>query len=191
MMAGCAISVIVPSTLIEARPVTYTVWMHGQQIGETKLEYRHTSQRHAGAFHPTEFGLTMLPGITAMGPALFAFGDMCQQAGIDTDDDRPENASAALDAFARTPEGQRVIAAAKQIAEVEVRDSNGKRVTWESLAITDLEWMVAVARKRKPQILGEVDALSRHDTIKFMITMTVRSVGREPRGAAFRLAYSG
>ena len=134
MMVGRVTSVIVALTPHEARPVTYTVWMHGQQIGETKLEYRHTSQRHAGAFHPTAFGLTMLPGITAMGPALFAFGDMCRQAGIDTDDDRPANASAALDAFAGTPEGRRVLAAAKQIADVEVRDPDGRRVAWESRA---------------------------------------------------------
>src|SRR5689334_19263682 len=109
--------------------------MHGQQIGETKLEYRHTGTRFAGAFHPTEFGLTLLPGITAMGPALFAFGEMCRREGIDTDDASADTASGALNAFAHTPEGRRVLDAARQIAQVEVRDPNGKRVLWESLNI--------------------------------------------------------
>ena len=168
--------------------MTYTVWMHGQQIGETKFEYRHTAQRHAGAFHPTPFGLTMLPGITAMGPALFAFGDMCRRAGIDTDDDCPTNASAALEAFSETPEGRRVIAAAKQIADVEVRDPDGKRMPWESLAITDLEWMVAFARQQKPEILARVDALPPHDPIKFMISLTLRSAGRRATGVRRAMA---
>lgn len=163
--------------------MTYTVWMHDQQIGETEFEYRHTSERRAGAFHPTEFGLTMLPGITAIGPALFAFGDMCRRAGIDPGDDRRESASAALDAFAGTPEGRRVIDAARQIAKVEVRDPDGRRVPWESLAITDLEWMVAVARERKLPELAQVDALPTHDPIKFMITVTWADARRRPRRA--------
>src|SRR5262249_48907829 len=88
---------IVRPTLRRGRTMTYTVWLHGQQIGETRFEFRPDRRRHAGTFHPTEFGLTVLPSITAMMPALFEFGDLCRRRGLDTDDQNPESASAALD----------------------------------------------------------------------------------------------
>src|SRR4051812_32868567 len=83
----------------EVPGVTHSIWFRGRQIGETKFEYKHTATQFAGAFYPTAFGLTMLPDITAMGPALFSFGEMCRRAGVDTDDASSENASAALKAF--------------------------------------------------------------------------------------------
>jgi hypothetical protein len=158
--------------------MTYTVWLHGQQIGETQFEFRPDRSGHAGAFHPTAFGVTVLPSITAMGPALFDFGDMCRLNGIDTDDPSPENASNALETFASTPEGKRVIAAAKQIAGVEVRDPEGQLLAWDSLAITDLEWLVQVARERNPSVLRPVDELPEHDPIKFMISLTLKEEAR-------------
>src|SRR5471030_485726 len=112
--------------------MTYTVWMYGQQIGHTKFEYRHDARKRAGVFQPTEFGLTVLPGITAMCPALLDFGELCRRDGIDVEDPSPESASAALAAFTETPEGQRLIEAAKQIAEIEVLDSLGRELPWES-----------------------------------------------------------
>ena len=158
--------------------MTYTVWLHGQQIGETKFEFRPGGREHAGAFHPTAFGVTVLPSITAMGPALFEFGDMCRLQGVDTDDPSAQNASTALDAFASSPEGKRVMAAAKQIAAVEVRDPEGQRLAWDSLAITDLEWLVQVAHERNPSVLRQVDDLPEHDPIKFMISLTLKEKTR-------------
>lgn len=159
--------------------MSYTVWLHGQQIGETKFELPRGRRQHAGAFHPTEFGLTVLPSITAMGPALFDFGDMCRRHGLDTDDPSPENASHALDTFASSPEGRRVMAAAKQIARVEVRDPGGQVLAWDALAITDLEWLVRAARERNPLIVHDVDEeLSVHDPVRFMISLTLKEVPR-------------
>src|SRR5262245_20337748 len=161
--------------------MAYTVWLQGQQIGETRFEFRPRGGGHAGAFHPTAFGVTVLPSITAMGPALFDFGDMCRLHGIDTDDPSPENASNALDTFASSPEGKRVIAAAKQVARVEVRDPEGQLLAWDSLAITDLEWLVKAARERNPSVLCPVEDLPEHDPIKFMISLTLK---QEARSAA-------
>jgi hypothetical protein len=158
--------------------MAYTVWLHGQQIGETKFEFRAGGMKHAGAFHPTAFGVTVLPSITAMGPALFDFGDMCRLHGIDTDDPSPENASNALDTFASTPEGKRVMAAAKQIASVQVRDPEGQLLAWDSLAITDLEWLVQTARERNPSVLRHVDDLPEHDPVRFMISLTLKEEAR-------------
>ena len=54
--------------------MSYTVWLDGTLIGESNLELRHGTSRRAGIFHPTELGLSVLPGITAMGPALLDTG---------------------------------------------------------------------------------------------------------------------
>jgi hypothetical protein len=170
---------IVPPTLQQVDAMPYTVWLRGEKIGQTMLEYEDTGPRRAGAFYPTDFGVQVLPSITAMAPALFDFDDLCRRQGLNTEDASPQTASAAMAAFGGTPEGQRIMAAAKQIAALEVRDESGRIVRWESLAITDLEWLEEFARKRNPDVLKKVDALPPHDPIKFMISLKLkRSVPR-------------
>ena len=42
----------------------------------------------------------------------------------------------------------------QRFGQLEVRDPEGKQVLWESLNITDLDWMVGVARKHvRPRFL--------------------------------------
>jgi hypothetical protein len=161
--------------------MTYTVWIHGQQIGETSFEYEHDRRRRAGAFQPTEFGLQMLPAITAMVPALFDFGTLCKQCGIDPDTASDVDAETAFETFSDTPEGRRVMAAAHQIAALQVRDPQGRLVPWESIVITDLDWLIAYARERgDPRPNAILDAMPDHEPIKFMISLTVPRAG-EPR----------
>src|SRR4051794_38605234 len=105
--------------------MTYTVWLHGQQIGETNFEYSTKRDKRAGLFHPTDFGVAVLPAITGMLPALVDFAELCGREGIAVDPARPDHASAALRALGETPQGARVIAAAQQIAAIEVRDPSG------------------------------------------------------------------
>jgi len=162
--------------------MTYTVWIHGQQIGETAFEYEHDKRRRAGSFQPTEFGLQVLPSITSMAPALVDFGAMCKRRGLDPENTSEAGAAMALDAFGGTPEGQRVIAAAKRVAELEVRDPSGRTIPWESLAITDLDWLVGYARERGDAGPNEIlDNMPEHDPIKFMISLTLkREIAGEP-----------
>jgi hypothetical protein len=154
--------------------MTYTVWIHGQQIGETTFEYERDTRRRAGRFQPTEFGLQVLPSITAMVPALFDFGRMCKAQGIDPDSASDLDAELALQTFGDTREGRRVMAAARQIAELQVRDANGTVIPWESLVITDLEWLLAYARdEENPSANAVLDAMPAHEPIKFMISLTL------------------
>ena len=150
----------------------FTLWMHDRQIGETNFELGTPGRRRAGLFRPTAYGLSVLPGITAMVPALLAFGEMCQREGLDVDDDGPENAAAALDAFGGTPEGQRVISAAKQIAAVVVRDSRGQTLIWESLAISDLALLASLTREQKPGKRA-VDADLSGDSPGYIVSLTL------------------
>jgi hypothetical protein len=128
--------------------MAYTVWKNGQRIGQTDLELSPGGRRRAGTFLPNDYGLTVLPGITAMLPALLAFGDMCRRKGLDVEDRSPEAGRMALDAFAETPEGQAVIEAAKHVGAVELRDRRGQTVVWESLLISDLRQVRALASDR-------------------------------------------
>ena len=124
--------------------MSYTVWLDGTLIGESNLELRHGERRRAGIFHPTELGLSVLPGITAMGPALLDTGRACQERGIDTDDDSLLTEDAAEQLFA-TDEGKRVLEAAKVISRLELRNPAGDLITWESILISDVDELAAAA----------------------------------------------
>ncbi len=138
--------------------MSYTVWMDGVSIGHSALEVRQGANRRAGIFHPTEFGLSVLPGITDMGPALLDVGRMCRDGGMDLEDFRLDAERASQEVFG-TPEGNRVLEAAKQIARLELRAPSGDFVPWESILITDLNALGAAASGRSP---GE-DATSQGD----------------------------
>jgi hypothetical protein len=126
--------------------MAYTVWMDGAKIGETNLELRHGAKRRAGIFHPTEFGLTVLPGITAMTPALLDTGRTCQEQGIDTEDENLDIDRVIDDVFGSAA-GQRVLAAAKEIARLEVRSPSGELMPWKSILISDMNELAAMTDK--------------------------------------------
>jgi len=151
----------------------YTVWMYGQKIGETRFEAGAAGRKRAGVFHPTEFGIAMLPGITDMFPALVDFKDMCVREGVDIQDDRPETGRDAFEAFKDTPEGRRVITAARRIAEIEVREQNGDCVAWESLAISNLEELAALASRRASSGPADPMQQSNGDPVRYLISLTM------------------
>jgi hypothetical protein len=151
----------------------YTVWMYGQQIGETRFEARCAGRKRAGVFHPTALGIAMLPGITDMFPALIEFRDMCERRGVDVHDDRPETGRDAFEAFQDTAEGRRVIAAARRIAEIDVRQENGDSIPWESLAISNLDELAALAARRTPSGPPQPRQRPNGDPIRFLISLTI------------------
>src|SRR5438874_12096622 len=83
-------------------PVRYSLWMHGRMVGETTFDLYRSGPKMAGMFLPTEYGSSVIHRVTAMAPALFAFGELCRQAGFDLDDSRRETAAAALEQFGAT-----------------------------------------------------------------------------------------
>jgi hypothetical protein len=154
----------------------YTVWTSGQKLGETRFELSPEPRKRAGVFHPTEFGLSALPGITAMFPALLAFEAMCRKAGVAVDDDRRETAAGALDAFANTPEGRAVQAAAHQIAQLELRDPSGRILAWESIMISDTTELLELAARYKRRGADEI-TIPQGDPVRFLISTTLARSG--------------
>jgi len=165
----------------------YTVWKNGEKVGETRFELSPGPRKRAGVFHPTAFGLLLLPGITAMGPALLEFGSMCRARGVDVDDDRPETAEKAFDRFANTPEGKRIQAAASCIADLELRDSADRTLHWESLMITDMAAVMELIGRRRRGVSDQLKMLP-GDPIRFMISATLADLpasrGANPLGAS-------
>ena len=162
--------------------MSYTVWMDGTKIGETALEMRHGARKRAGVFHPTELGLSVLPGITAMGPALLDTGRMCRELGINTED-AALDVEAAADELFGTPPGQRVLAAASQIARLELRGPTGELVRWDSILISDVDEMAAAAARDSGTKL-EVDTPPNTERMRYLISATLA------KGAAGRSFWS-
>src|SRR5689334_22638567 len=68
-------------TLPGGLPVRYSLWMYGRMVGETTFELQRFGAKLIGTFHPTDYGRTVIDRVTAMTPALFAFGELCRKAG--------------------------------------------------------------------------------------------------------------
>jgi hypothetical protein len=138
-----------------------------------------------GTFRPTEFGLTVLPRVTALFPALLEFAELCRQQGCDIDEDWRDAVSATANAFSDTPEGRRVLDAAERVAELKVRDAAGGVVGWESLTISELDLLVPLSPAGGPMIQRRMRRLE-GDPIRFMISMTLPalSVGVVERARA-------
>jgi len=160
----------------------YTVWKNGEKVGETRFELCSGPRKRAGVFHPTAFGVTVLPGITPMGPALLEFEAMCRERGFDVDDHRLETAEHAFNAFANTPEAKRIQAAASHIAELELRDPGGRTLAWESIMINDMTTLVDSVDRYRSGAWQQIKMLP-GDPIRFMISATLADVPI-PRGRA-------
>jgi hypothetical protein len=164
---------------------SFSIWIDGHRIGETAFELRHGTNRHGGVFHPTEFGVSVLPGITAMGPALLDAGRMCRERGIDTDipdlDDDTD-----VEMFLGAPEGTRILEAAKLIARLEVQDPSGEIVKWKSILITDVNDFAAAAARlsgaEAPAPIERDDATP----VRYFISASFRNTTRRARTARWR-----
>jgi hypothetical protein len=148
------------------------LWIHGQKIGTTRFELRATPRKRAGVFQPTAFGMTVLPSITAMTRALLDFGEVCRRNGIRANDMGPETSERTVAAFSETPEGQRVIAAARQIAALELRDASGTPMAWESIAVSDINDLIAASERLSGRTAPARTPAG--DPVRYLITVTLR-----------------
>jgi hypothetical protein len=160
----------------------YTIWLNDQMIGETALDMpKITPHKLAGFFRPTEFGLTVLPRITAMVPALFDFGDLCRTSGLPCDVDPEAAAAAGFDAFSQSSEGRRLQAAAAVIAQLEVRDDAGHDIAWESILISDAADILELSKRCAHAADVGWDLSCVEDPIRYFISVTFARPGARRR----------
>jgi hypothetical protein len=152
----------------------YSVWMQGKHIGNSRFELTETLLRRTGSYEPTLFGLTVLPELTVLFPALLDFAAMCQRRGLVLNEQWSDEAAETVNAFADTPEAQRVMEAAGRIAAIEVRDPDGVALEWDSLVISELKHIVPVAESGAGSRL--IPHL-RRDPVRYMIALTLSTAG--------------
>lgn len=164
--------------------MTFTVWMHDRLIGETDFELAPIGERRAGVFRPTQYGLSVLPGITCMFPALLELHAVCRRHGINPDDDALTPDHPDLDFVSATPAGQRVIEAARYISQVELRDRTGRILPWEALMISDADEIANAVAHIEPD---EVEAVERPASpMRYFISATIKlEKRRRPRWSSF------
>lgn len=157
--------------------MSYSVWLDGIRIGDTALELRHGIGRRGGVFHPTELGLTVLPGITAMAPALVDMGQLCRDNCINTEEG--VDVDRATQTILGTSAGRTMLAAAEQISRIELHDASGRIVRWESILISDMADFSAFAAKQ----IAEADEVPAEQLdippVRYFISTTLRGGLRE------------
>lgn len=149
----------------------FTLWQRGVLIGETDFGLgKLPGGRRAGVFHPAPSGMMVLPALTAMAPALFGLGEAMKQLPL-SEEEIERDGDAAIEVFTRSPEGQRILAAAEQIAELELRDGSGKRVAFESILVSDLEELAAIGVVNR--IVGKAKRGDGGDQVRYVISVTL------------------
>ncbi len=150
----------------------YSVWLDGTKIGETSLEMADGARRRAGVFQPTVPGLAVLPGITAMAPALLAAGKMCRENGIDLDAPGVD-VDSATDMILERPEVQRIMEAAKLVARLELQGPRGEPILWESILISDMREIAALAARASATGCPAPGRRKVRDPMRYFISATL------------------
>jgi len=164
----------------------YTLSLNGVLIGETDFEHTgHGPRQQAGIFRPAASGLALLPQITGMFAASLAFMKVVERNKSPLTD-REETAIGLLE---NTPEGRKLIEHAKVIEQLELRDPDGNPLAIESIAVSNLQELAALAASK----LGKTDLANVPP--KYLISVTVRAMGSNapPRRVmpAFGIAGAG
>jgi hypothetical protein len=157
----------------------YTLWARGILIGATDFALGEEHSRHlAGVFQPATSGMMLLPALTAMGPAVLDLKTMFKREHL-SEDDAEHDPDRVMEIFERSPEGQRVIASAKAIEQLELRAPNGRVLEFESILVSDLtEWSrfgirSPDTRKRKKAKKSKKHAEQYGDPVRYLISATL------------------
>jgi hypothetical protein len=151
----------------------YTLWSRGILVGVTDFALGDTHSRHlAGVFQPAETGMMLLPALTAMAPALFDLNARMKREHL-TEEDTETNADRVLEVFEQSPEGQRVIASAKEVQQLELRAPSGRVLEIDSILVSDLEEMSRFGFRTTPINPGKKRKARRDDPIRYLISATL------------------
>jgi hypothetical protein len=154
----------------------YTLWSRGILVGATDFALGEQDSRHlAGVFQPAESGMMLLPAITAMAPALFELKTMMKREHV-SEEDADNDPDRVLAIFEQSPEGQRIIASAKEIEQLELRAPNGRVIEIESILVSDLTELSRIGmstRRLKRGKKGKKRGKHRNDPIRYLISATI------------------
>lgn len=122
----------------------YTLWSRDTHVGDTDFSLgEQTANRRVGVFQPTAPGLMLLPGITDMAPALLALNAVIERDGLSDDD--MERLLQDDEWIERMPEMRRMMASARHISDLQLRDPDGRPLAVESILVSDLDELKRLA----------------------------------------------
>jgi hypothetical protein len=154
----------------------YTLWSRGILIGATDFALGDEDSRHlAGVFQPAESGMMLLPTLTAMAPALFELKTMMKREEL-SEEDADRDPDRVLAIFERSPEGQRILASAREIEQLELRAPSGRVLEIESILVSDLTELSKIGirtRDMKRGKKGRKRRKHRGDPIRYLISATL------------------
>jgi len=151
----------------------YTLWSRGILVGVTDFALGDMHSRHlAGVFQPAETGMMLLPALTAMAPALFDLHARMKREHL-SDEDAKTNPDRVLEVFEQSPEGQRVIASAKEVEQLELRAPSGEVLEIESILVSDLVEMSRFGFRTTPIERGKRRKGRHDDPIRYLISATL------------------
>jgi hypothetical protein len=154
----------------------YTLWSRGVLVGATDFALGDEHGPHlAGVFQPAESGMMLLPALTAMAPALFSLETMLRREHL-TENDADQDPERVLELFEQSPEGQRVIASAREVEQLELRAPNGRVLELESILVSDLEELGKLGvrgdlKKRAKKLKKK--RKHRGDPVRYLISATL------------------
>lgn len=154
----------------------YTLWSRDILVGETDFGLAREDRRRLGVLQPATSGLMILPALTDMMPALFGIEALLKRSGV-TLEEIDRDPDAALAAFDESPEGQRVLAAGKQVADLVLRDEGGRPVEFESILVSDVERFAELGVEVRPETARRRLSDASEDPIRYLISVTLK--GRE------------
>jgi hypothetical protein len=144
----------------------YTLLLHGRLVGETEFDDAGPGPgQRLGILRPTEHGLEVLPRLVGFLSAAARLKQAIERRGLDPDAMSSEAMFQLLD---HTPEGQRMVDVVKALDALELRDSSGGRVSFTSIAVSDLAELRRVARE-----LGEEIPLPDDSATTYVISATL------------------
>ena len=151
----------------------FTLWHRGVLVGQTDLLLGGLpGGSRAGVFQPAPSGMTILPALTAMAPALLKLSEAMARLPL-SEEDLDRNAESALEAITSLPEGRRMLAAAEQMIDLELRDPTGKPVPYDSILLSDLHALTELGVAHRA--VGDLAVSSGEDPVRYVISVTIRT----------------
>lgn len=161
--------------------MTYTFLHRGIVMGESDLATKSGKRRQrAGSFQPTAYGRTLLPRVTcvlSVGLALKAELHAIKATPKHLRDEKIDQV------FGHSEAGRAMIDVGRVLSEVELRDSYGRRVEFESMAFSNLNEIRELAETlgtRSSPALKNLPA----NAPEFIVSVTLRRVKFSPFAAA-------
>lgn len=164
--------------------MTYTFWHSGTLLGESDLALPSTKPgQQGGVFHPTVYGLTMLPTLTCGLSASRAFQRELSAMGKRAEDLSNEDIASLIETSDATAA---MVELGRILGEIELRAPDGQPIPFETIAFSDVEEL----RRTGHTLIGGMEKFLPANAPRYLVSATrlasrpsLRAMVRQPSRA--------